>query len=408
MNIKLFGGYGVEIEYMIVNAVTLDVMPVSDKLIERLAGEFVSETTLNSIGVSNEFVLHVIELKTSGVPAHLSGLYTEFSKEIRYINSILKTMGAKLMPSAAHPWMDPHNETKLWSHENREIYDTYNKIFNCKGHGWSNLQSVHLNLPFDGADEFVRLHSAIRLLLPVMCALSASSPILDKSLSGFLDTRMEYYRNNSSIIPSITGNVIPEPIKSIESYKTDILQTMYKDIAPYDTDSILQEEWLNARGAIARFERNAIEIRVLDTQENPRADIAICMLISSVLENITASRWGNLEEQLAFDNKSLTSIFLSVIKDAHLSVINNHEYLKALGYPGKNCTAGELWQHLYETCGIDKTNNESVQPLKTIFNKGPLAARILNSLGGDLRKEKLFEVYNKLCDSLENDVIFNG
>ncbi|HAL85576.1 MAG TPA: hypothetical protein DCM31_01010, partial [Deferribacteraceae bacterium] len=37
---------------------------------------------------------------------------------------------------------------------------------------------------------------------------------------------------------------------------------MYRDIAPYDPECILQEEWLNSRGAIARFDRKAIEIRL--------------------------------------------------------------------------------------------------------------------------------------------------
>ena len=51
---------------------------------------------------------------------------------------------------------------------------------------------------------------------------------------------------------------------------------MYDDIAPLDPDAVLQHEWLNARGAIARFDRNTIELRVLDVQECPRADLAIC------------------------------------------------------------------------------------------------------------------------------------
>jgi hypothetical protein len=32
---------------------------------------------------------------------------------------------------------------------------------------------------------------------------------------------------------------------------------------------VLRHEWVNARGAIARFDRSAIEIRVLDVAECP-------------------------------------------------------------------------------------------------------------------------------------------
>jgi hypothetical protein len=84
-----------------------------------------------------------------------------------------------LLPTGAHPLMDPFTETRLWPHEHKEIYNLYNRIFDCRGHGWSNLQSTHLNLPFSGDAEFKKLHAAIRLLLPLIPALSASTPLLD-------------------------------------------------------------------------------------------------------------------------------------------------------------------------------------------------------------------------------------
>ena len=64
------------------------------------------------------------------------------------------------------------------------------------------------------------------------------------------------------------------------------------DIAPLDPDGTLQHEWLNSRGAIARFDRNAIEIRVLDIQECPVADLAICFQVMSFLKIFDdANQW---------------------------------------------------------------------------------------------------------------------
>ena len=78
--------------------------------------------------------------------------------------------------------MNPLTETVIWPHDNNEIYSLYDKIFDCRGHGWSNLQSVHINLPFKDELEFRKLHSAIRLLLPIIPALSASSPFADGTI----------------------------------------------------------------------------------------------------------------------------------------------------------------------------------------------------------------------------------
>ena len=124
----------------------------------------------------------------------------------------------------------------LWPHQHNPIYEIYNRIFDCRGHGWANLQSVHLNLPFCGDEEFGRLHAAIRLLLPILPALAASSPVADRRFAGFQDNRLDVYRNNSRRMPSITGEIIPEPVFTRSEYDRKIFQPMYQDIAPLDPD----------------------------------------------------------------------------------------------------------------------------------------------------------------------------
>jgi len=129
-------------------------------------------------------------------------------------------------------------------------------------------------LPFADDDEFARLHAAVRLVLPLIPALAASSPFADGQRMPFLDYRLEAYRCNAERVPAITGAVIPDNVYGRADYQAGVLEPMYRDIAADDPERVLQHEWLNARGAIARFDRNAIEIRLCDTQECPRADLA--------------------------------------------------------------------------------------------------------------------------------------
>ncbi|MGB3646979.1 MAG: glutamate-cysteine ligase family protein, partial [Desulfobulbales bacterium] len=279
----LFGGAGIELEYMIVNRETLDVLPVADELIKSVVGSYSNDYEKEGICWSNELALHVIELKTCGPVVSFSETAELFQQDIRLINDILNDYSGMLMPTGAHPWMDPCTEAKLWPHGQRTIYEAYHRIFNCEGHGWTNLQSCHLNLPFNGSDEFGRLHAAIRLVLPIIPALAASTPILDSRRQPFLDTRMEYYRTNSARISSITGEIIPEPIFTPVAYNNEIFERMYRDIEPFDPEGTLRDEWLNARGAIARFDRNAIEIRIIDIQECSKSDLAITAGINAVL-----------------------------------------------------------------------------------------------------------------------------
>ena len=153
-----------------------------------------SEVELGKLRWSNELVLHVIELKTNGPAGELKDLSALFNHDIQHINALLLPYGAQLMPTGLHPWMNPHTQTVLWPHEYNAIYETYNSIFGCQGHGWSNIQSNHINLPFYDDGEFGRLHSAIRLVLPLVPALAASTPILDGRMNAVLDSRLEGVR----------------------------------------------------------------------------------------------------------------------------------------------------------------------------------------------------------------------
>lgn len=405
--LSLFCGYGIELEYMIVDRDRLNVLPVSDRLISSVAGAMVNEVARGEIAWSNELVLHVVELKTNGPVAGLAGLPRLFLESVRDINTRLEPLRGLLMPAGMHPWMDPYRETRLWDHDNREIYDTYNRIFNCQGHGWSNLQSMHINLPFADDREFALLHDAIRILLPVLPALAASTPFADGAFTGMLDTRLEVYRHNAQRFPSITGLVIPEAVSSEQEYRAIILEPMYRDIAPQDPERILQDEWLNSRGAIARFDRHAIEIRTIDTQETPAADLAIAAMVVSVLKAIIAGKWLEPERLPCIATPALARLFLDFIRDADEGVIEDRDYLELFGFPGRKCQGRELWQYLRESVIFETGGDTLLAPaLDHILNHGPLARRLLRATGRDVKRSRLEEVFRRLCDCLEKGEMF--
>src|SRR5688572_2206282 len=252
---QLFQGYGVELEYMIVDRDTLAIKPIADEVLKHELGSYGSDFENGIVTWSNELVLHVIEIKSTKPESDFNALEAGFAENIKRINSILTKWNAMLLPTAAHPFMNPLEEAKLWPHDNNEVYEIYNRIFDCKGHGWSNLQSTHLNLPFDGEEEFAKLHAAIRLVLPLLPALCASSPIIGEKRTRWLDTRLHYYKTNQEKIPSITGSVIPEAVFSKSEYQKIIYDRIRTDIESYNRGDVLDPIWVNSRGAIPRFDR---------------------------------------------------------------------------------------------------------------------------------------------------------
>ena len=400
----LFEGIGIELEYMIVNRETLDILPVADELIRRVVGSYSNDYEKEGICWSNELALHLIELKTCGPAATLWETDPLFHGDIIRINEIIAEMNGMLMPSGAHPWMDPCTEARLWPHGQRTIYETYHRIFNCEGHGWTNLQSCHMNLPFNGSDQFGRLHAAIRLVLPIIPAIAASTPILDGRIQPYLDTRMEYYRTNSARISSITGEIIPEPIFTPNAYTKEIFARMYRDIAPHDPDGVLRDEWLNARGAIARFDRNAIEIRIIDVQECPRADLALSAAICGVLKAIISEKWCPFPNQKTWQVAPLKKILMDTVRTAENAVITDTGYLETFGLAGqKAISAGELWSYLAGQIDIEA---EFAPTFNALVGNGSLSSRILRALAGETTRKSLAAVYRELSECLKKNSLF--
>lgn len=426
--IGLFQAYGIEIEHMIVDRQTLDVRPWADRLLTDAAGELVSDFEDGPITWSNELVSHVIEFKTSSPAPSLAPLAEQFYESQRRAADLLSARGARLMPTGMHPWMDPLRETVLWPHDNNEIYSLYNTIFDCRGHGWSNLQSVHINLPFANETEFRRLHSAIRALLPIIPALSASTPIFESRLSDDADSRLAFYETNQRRLPIIAGDIVPPPVLDFADYRTKITDPIQDAVRPFDPAGLLRGDWLNSRGAIARIDRGTIEIRLVDTQECATADLAIARLIVDTLRSLTEdSDFLARADQL--DTRDLHKIYRDCVHAAELAPISDTAYINLLaGSPSKDRTARELWRDLVETRDIaPKTDPTALEVLAL----PSLATRIRQALAPAvpaapratprtsmarpaaasppaLPRERIFSVYEALCDCVDQNRIFSS
>lgn len=392
--LRLFDAFGIEVEYMIVDRDSLDVRAVCDNVLSTAAGHPTGDIELGDATYSNELALHVIELKGSRPTADLNALVTSMNAALQTLAPALSTHGVMLLPSAMHPWMNPATETRLWPHEYHEIYNAYHKVFDCYRHGWANVQSVHLNLPFDGDAEFARLHAAVRLLLPLLPALAASSPIVDGRADGWSDARMRFVRDHCDRVPFLTGRMIPEAIYDEATYRSEIFDGLESAIAPFDDSGAFDANFLNARGAIARFDRGSVEIRVMDVQECPAADVAICEIAIEVLRAIVGERWSSWDDQSAVSTDSLADLLDRVSQHAEATVIDDASYLAHFGIPAASMTAGEVWKTLASSLAFDHPM------VSTILDRGTLATRIRLAVGDDDRREHLAEVYRRLGDCL--------
>ena len=402
--LSLFEAFGSELEYMIVKEEDLSVLPVAHVLFENLGGKGCSDISRGHIDWSNELVDHVIELKNP-IPGQIDSILEDaFQSSINELNNLLKPQGACLLPTGAHPFMDPLTQTRLWPGEYSEIYALYNSIFDCRGHGWSNLQSAHLNLPFQGDREFYMLHQSVRMLLPLLPVLSASTPLLDGSIQNWKDARLFHYMHNQKKIPSFSGDIIPEVCRSRIEYQSLILDPIGKDIAPYDPEGIMDPLFLNSRGAIARFDRGALEIRVLDIQESCGMDLAIHSLVSRILEQKSTPE-NAAHPGAVIPGRILRTILEETILHGKNAVIENLDFLRWWQCPVRRITAGELLNAITEPV-LPCLSPQFRKRVDLIFSQGSLSERIKQALPKQPEREDIREVYTRLAGCLAGNIPF--
>ena len=389
---------GVEIELMTVENGTLTAAPYAKNILD----EFEEDPGLskNGVGISNELVQHVIEFKSAPPPVRPWAARNGWDESLRMIARSCEDKGYGLLGTGMHPWFNPSAETLLWAWEDAEIYQWYHRTFDCHRHGFANLQSIHLNIPFRTDDEFAVLHGAIRALLPLLPGLCASTPFIEGRISGMLDTRIDVYRNNQNRFPAIAGDVIPEALYSEEAYHDGVFKPLETLLATLPDSSIIDSQWLNSRGAIARFDRGSIEIRLMDAQECLDADLAVAELVFGAVTKLCSAGRRDQERLRSIHRNRLVPILNGAVTDGDAYVVEDEEYLSLLGMhaPHGKMTVRDIWKNLYEDAKMDgSVAADAGEVLGGYFASGCLSARILNACAGDFSRMSLEQVYRKLC-----------
>jgi hypothetical protein len=125
-----------------------------------------------------------------------------------------------------------------------------------------------------------------------------------------VDNRLVFYKLNQREVPSVTGDVVPEHVSSFDQYWKGVIGRYSRDLAKAGAGkAILFKEWVNSRGVIFRFDRKAVEVRVMDEQECVKSDVALSCFIRSTLRGLIEKQTEPMSHDL------LVSDFNSVVAD---------------------------------------------------------------------------------------------
>ena len=174
---------------------------------------------------------------------------------------------------------------------------------------------------------------------------------------------------------------------------------------------MLQHEWVNSRGAIIRFMRRAIEIRVLDVQECVKADVAVALFVREAL------RW--MVEQLRSgdmalpDHEVLVADFTAVIRRGQAAAVDA-PHLR----PGRR--RPKTARAVLELLG-ERVAERTPLPERTFLplladriDRGNLSERIASRVrrrgtrSGQTRRTAIRDVYEELATCLRDNAAWDG
>jgi len=386
---------GPEHEFSIVDE-HLHPLPIVDQIIKRLCGRIKNNVAMSGYALGKELQAHVAELKAEKPFASPQIFEETMHRAVLEISEAVEGFGAMLLGLGMHPTLRL-NEAEVWSHRDRKIYDAFDGIFGLRQHGWLNIQSFQLNLPYLNEDEAVRLYNTVASVLPYLPAVSASSPIYESRFGEYVDNRLHFYRINQERIPSITGDIAPKPIDSFETYLNLTIRRYSTDLeAAGAPEFMLNREWINSRGAIFRFDRRALEIRIMDEQECIKSDVALSCFIRSLLRGLMRG------EETVPPHPLLVKDLQAVIRDG----------LNARVSHASSSTARGVCRHFYKVAHDNSSEEERgyLEVIKKRIEGGNLSDLISDRVRRRAQRtdleEAILSVYLTLAEKLKRNEIY--
>jgi glutamate---cysteine ligase / carboxylate-amine ligase len=245
---------GLEEEFAVLDAGTLDMVPRFEELREAAAADPVLGPH-----VAGELISSEIEI-ISGRGDDLAAATLAQREHRRRLFALAARHGVALGATGTHPWAD---------YREQQIIDTehYHRVEDgLKYVAWrNNTFSLHVHVGVRGADRAVLVCDRLREVLPLLLAISSSSPFLDGRDSGLHSARTQTFTR------SFPRCGIPDPFGSWDAF-ADYIEFLVK------TGSIVEytQVWWSIR---PHFAFGTVEVRICDAQPTAAESEGLAALI---------------------------------------------------------------------------------------------------------------------------------
>jgi carboxylate-amine ligase len=246
---------GIEEEFAVLDAGTLDLVPRFEELRDLAA----AEDPLLSEAIAGELISSEIEIR-SGRGEDLADALARQRELRQRLFTHAAGRGIALGATGTHPWSDYREQHNIDTEHYRRVVDGLQYVARR-----NNTFSIHVHVGVRGTDRAIRVCDRLRPVLPLLLALSANSPYVDARDSGLHSARSQTFTK------SFPRCGIPDAFGTWAAYR-DYVDFLVR------TNSIVEytQVWWSIR---PHFSFGTVEVRICDAQSTAQEAEALTALI---------------------------------------------------------------------------------------------------------------------------------
>jgi len=249
---------GLEEEFAIVNPQTLELEHRFEDVIAACQDDEVLAEA-----AAGELIASEVEIRSGRSETFAQAVERQRERRARLFD-LVGGMGLGLAAMGTHPWAN---------YLDQRIIDTphYNRLRNELG--WvaqrNNTWSLHLHMGVQGADRAIAVCDRLRELLPLLLAVSANSPFLDRHDSGLHSVRTEIFTR------TFPRCGVPSPFRDWATY-AGFVDTLERLGSVVESTQL----WWSVR---PHHSFGTVEVRICDAQTRGDEAFALSALIAACI-----------------------------------------------------------------------------------------------------------------------------
>src|SRR3954466_13192663 len=174
---------GIEEEFAVLDARTLDLVPRFEELRDTAA----AGDPLLSESIAGELISSEIEIR-SGRGEDLADALARQRELRQRLFALAARRGVALGATGTHPWADYREQRTIDTEHYRRVVEGLQYVARR-----NNTFSLHVHVGVRGIERAVRVCDRLRPVLPVLLAVSASSPFLEEQDTGLHSVRSQIF-----------------------------------------------------------------------------------------------------------------------------------------------------------------------------------------------------------------------